>query len=83
MTSLASSKSSSDVDTSLSTTSRLKDLRKDQSDSKSGIEDIMIEYPATIKARKKLTAEGNCDDAFIAYVKPGVYRKENVKGKVA
>lgn len=79
--SASASKSSSDVDTSLSTSSRLKDLRKRQTTSDSGIEDIMIEYPATIKARKKLTAEGSCDEAFITYVKPGVYEKENVEGK--
>ena len=77
----AASKSPTDVDASLSTSSRLKDLRKKQTTSDSGIEDIMIEYPATIKARRNLTAEGSCSEAFITYIKPGIYEKENVEGK--
>lgn len=66
----------------LTTAARMKELRKKQKNLSTDIEDIMINYPATIKARKKMTAEGACSEAFVSYIRPAVYEfKENKEGK--
>ena len=66
----------------LTTAARMKELRKKQKNLSTDIEDIMINYPATIKARKKMTTEGSCSEAFVSYIRPAVYEfKENKEGK--
>lgn len=61
------------------TQSRLKKIRQQQHDGNLTT-DVMIQYPATVKGRRTLTGEGNCQEVFAVYTKPAIYDK-NASGE--